>query len=204
MTVAMLVQFNKNMIQLLKCIVIYTIFIGIKLIYLYWKFSDRFIELLKDCFHSLNLLLPFGFRFLAILIYESAILFEVWFQCIYQSNFIHLLNQFSLYPIIPFQRLSIYIIIAYFEGILPKGPYRPCVSMAGRALLAGYHRFYLLSYRDDYFISIQHCSMYIWKHFLQSTKWQHSDCSDSDKETLCYSKSIQVISRDDNFIETKP
>ena len=27
-----------------------------------------------------------------------------------------------------------------FEGILPKGPYLPCVSMAGGALLAGYHR----------------------------------------------------------------
>ena len=26
----------------------------------------------------------------------------------------------------------------YVEGILPKGPYLPCVSMAGRALLAGY------------------------------------------------------------------
>ena len=25
------------------------------------------------------------------------------------------------------------------EGILPKGPYLPCVSMAGRALLAGYN-----------------------------------------------------------------
>ena len=33
-----------------------------------------------------------------------------------------------------------------FDGILPKGPYRPCVSMAGRALLAGYHRF--VEYRD--------------------------------------------------------
>ena len=32
----------------------------------------------------------------------------------------------------------------YFEGILPKGPYLPCVSMAGRALLAGYHRFAML------------------------------------------------------------
>ena len=31
--------------------------------------------------------------------------------------------------------------IRHFEGILPKGPYLPCVSMAGRALLAGYHRF---------------------------------------------------------------
>ena len=28
------------------------------------------------------------------------------------------------------------------EGILPKGPYLPCVSMAGRALLAGYPRYY--------------------------------------------------------------
>ena len=30
--------------------------------------------------------------------------------------------------------------IAEIEGILPKGPYLPCVSMAGRALLAGYPR----------------------------------------------------------------
>ena len=27
-----------------------------------------------------------------------------------------------------------------FDGILPKGPYLPCVSMAGRVLLAGYPR----------------------------------------------------------------
>ena len=27
------------------------------------------------------------------------------------------------------------------EGFLPKGPYLSCVSMAGRALLAGYHRY---------------------------------------------------------------
>ena len=27
------------------------------------------------------------------------------------------------------------------DGILPKGPYLPCVNMAGRALLAGYHRY---------------------------------------------------------------
>ena len=29
-------------------------------------------------------------------------------------------------------------ITPYVEGILPKGPYPPCVSMADRALLAGY------------------------------------------------------------------
>ena len=29
----------------------------------------------------------------------------------------------------------------HIEGILPKGPYRPCVSMADRALLVGYHRY---------------------------------------------------------------
>ena len=28
----------------------------------------------------------------------------------------------------------------HLEGILPKGPYLPCVSMASRALLVGYHR----------------------------------------------------------------
>ena len=29
----------------------------------------------------------------------------------------------------------------HIEGVLPKGPYLPCVSMAGRALLEGYHRY---------------------------------------------------------------
>ena len=29
----------------------------------------------------------------------------------------------------------------HIEGILPKGPYLPCVSMAGGALLAGYPRY---------------------------------------------------------------
>ena len=28
--------------------------------------------------------------------------------------------------------------VEYIEGILSKGPYLPCVSIAGRALLAGY------------------------------------------------------------------
>ena len=32
-------------------------------------------------------------------------------------------------------------ITPYIEGILPRGPYLPCVSMAGRALLAGYPRY---------------------------------------------------------------
>ena len=40
------------------------------------------------------------------------------------------------------QRCTIISIVnVYIEGILPKGPYLPCVSMAGRALLAGYHRY---------------------------------------------------------------
>ena len=32
----------------------------------------------------------------------------------------------------------------HFEDILPKGPYLPCVSMAGRALLAGYPWFVIM------------------------------------------------------------
>ena len=30
--------------------------------------------------------------------------------------------------------------VLHIEGILPKGPYLPCVSMAGSALLVGYHQ----------------------------------------------------------------
>ena len=36
-----------------------------------------------------------------------------------------------------------------FEGILPKGPYLPCVSMAGRALLAGYPRIVRLHFYTE-------------------------------------------------------
>ena len=35
----------------------------------------------------------------------------------------------------------------HIEGILRKGPYLPCVSMAGRALLAGYH-----GHRNDFWM----------------------------------------------------
>ena len=41
--------------------------------------------------------------------------------------------------------VSIYI---HIEGILPKGPYLPCVSMASRTLLAGYPRYTLLDWMD--------------------------------------------------------
>ena len=34
---------------------------------------------------------------------------------------------------------NVHLSYQHIEGILPKGPYLPCVSMAGRALLAGYH-----------------------------------------------------------------
>ena len=32
------------------------------------------------------------------------------------------------------------------KGILPNGPYLPCVSMVGRAILAGYHRYMTLTF----------------------------------------------------------
>ena len=35
--------------------------------------------------------------------------------------------------------------LAYSDGILPKGPYPPCLHMADRALLAGYHRYHSLA-----------------------------------------------------------
>ena len=52
----------------------------------------------------------------------------------------------SLYALLCYARRSAGAVMSqfssqvYIEGILPKGPYLPCVSMAGRALLAGYHR----------------------------------------------------------------
>ena len=43
----------------------------------------------------------------------------------------------------------------HIKGILPKGPYLPCVSMAGRALLAGYPQYMIIlhgcHFADDIF-----------------------------------------------------
>ena len=60
-------------------------------------------------------------------------------------------------------------LLSYIEGILPKVPYLPCVSMAGRALLAGYPRHMRLWYRWNvcplYYergigMNISHCYAY--------------------------------------------
>ena len=40
---------------------------------------------------------------------------------------------------------TVYFWRAYIEPILPKGPYLPCVSIAGRALLAGYPRYLIIN-----------------------------------------------------------
>ena len=50
--------------------------------------------------------------------------------------------------------LVLYAYKPQFEGILPKGPYLPCVSMAGRALLAGYPRIMHVSNAKLWFVSI--------------------------------------------------
>ena len=44
------------------------------------------------------------------------------------------------------------VFITHIEGILPKAPYLPFVSMAGRALLSGYHRYALSRRTLTYFI----------------------------------------------------
>ena len=42
-------------------------------------------------------------------------------------------------------KFNLRISTLYIDGILPKGPYPPCLRMAGRALLAGYPRYLLCS-----------------------------------------------------------
>ena len=51
--------------------------------------------------------------------------------------------------------------LGYINVILPKGPYLPCLHMAGRALLAGYHRHacWTNSFR------LGHDEVIKWKHF---------------------------------------
>ena len=55
-----------------------------------------------------------------------------------------------------------------FEGILPKGPYLPCVSMAGRALLAGYPRIIHVICR--FMQKVSHCCRWINLHIWLSKR----------------------------------
>ena len=47
--------------------------------------------------------------------------------------------------------ISLLVHTSLIQGILPKGPYLPCVSMAGRALLAGYPRYMVSAYNANVF-----------------------------------------------------
>ena len=59
----------------------------------------------------------------------------------------------------------------YIEGILPKGPYLPCVSMAGRALLAGYPRYVMNSKNIIVLVTqIKHYARLAW-YFVSSLYW---------------------------------
>ena len=50
------------------------------------------------------------------------------------------------------------IIYAHIEGILPKRPYLPCVSMADRALLAGNHRYVIQKYQTSMHLVTSQCT----------------------------------------------
>ena len=72
---------------------------------------------------------------------------------------------FSTHPMINtyyVASIGLYTTCTYIEGILPIGPYLPCVSMAGRAVLAGYPRYDLLTkWRFDKSTSIRSLSWII-------------------------------------------
>ena len=60
------------------------------------------------------------------------------------------------------------IYVTTIGDILPKGPYLPCVSMAGRALLAGYPR-YVTCWSNIFLIFFPHFDVFqtIWNRFCK-------------------------------------
>ena len=63
----------------------------------------------------------------------------------------------------------------YFEGILPKGPYPPCLRMADRTLLAGYPRFILIiTYYPESCFKLQTMtsSLQCFKSLLMLNAWE--------------------------------
>ena len=63
---------------------------------------------------------------------------------------------------------------AEFEGMLPKGPYRPCVSKAVRARLAGYHRIVLKIIKDVFPFRI--ISLSLLNRRRQNSHWSKPAC----------------------------
>ena len=55
------------------------------------------------------------------------------------------------------------------EGILPKGPYLPCLRMADRALWAGYPRFLV----QDYWAHELTCLVLGHQYYFGRTRWYH-------------------------------
>ena len=61
-------------------------------------------------------------------------------------------------------------VLCYIKGILPKGPYLPCVSMAGRALLAGYH--WYVAYQFQNVQTQPNFFTWLWCHFFKRKSCQ--------------------------------
>ena len=104
---------------------------------------------------------------------------------------------------VPSTYLVITMISTHIEGILPKGPYLPCVSMAVRALLAGCPRytlnccckiilnpvgiyiFFLQSEWHTYKQTFTHCN----QTFLPSAAFSTDGCS---HQSVCPSADLSV------------
>ena len=74
-----------------------------------------------------------------------------WRQLLWKCNF----------PIM-YCLLSMYDSISYVDGILPKGPYPPCLRMADRALLAGYPRCIVCTLYIPRYITASLLSTYVY------------------------------------------
>ena len=77
-----------------------------------------------------------------------------------------------------FNMMSCHVNSLHIEGILPKGPYPPCLRMAGRALLAGYPRYVIL---ERFFLMKLHIRVHaeksndgtqkFRKYFMKNIQW---------------------------------
>ena len=81
------------------------------------------------------------------------------------------------------------LLFLYIEGILPKGPYLPCVSMAGRALFAGFPR-----YVNSMVSAILLCGATIlWWHASHSARGQYATIFHSLAITACAKFYLDLI-----------
>ena len=132
---------RNHILQNNMVVIIYTAsFSKFRVTFVYWQYDVSTVSVTTQILHKVyywNYFMRCALRWKSLVLLSS----KSYYDTKYATNFLYCL---LLLPILVncfsdnFSQLIMCFCNTHFEGILPKGPYLPCLSMADRALLAGY------------------------------------------------------------------